>query len=274
VLELRILGGLRLTEDGSIRRFRAPDKAVGLLAYLVLRPGPVDRTSLAELLWPDDPTDEARTKLRRHLYDLTQVLPPNVAWIVGDKRTVAWNREAPCRLDAARFTELAQSDPAAALAFYGGDLLPTIESPWLAGERERLRAQAVRLREELANEALARGAYAEALEHATHLSAADPWNESAVRTHIGARIAVGDATGAAAVYHAFARRLKDDLGVEPAAVTRAAYEAAVAPPRTTRIVGTRLTSFIGRTTDIRAIAALLEHASLVTLVGPGGVGKT
>lgn len=36
----------------------------------------------------------------------------------------------------------------------------------------------------------------------------------------------------------------------------------------------QLTSFIGRATDVAAVAALLETHRIVTLVGPGGIGKT
>src|SRR4051812_46126058 len=35
-----------------------------------------------------------------------------------------------------------------------------------------------------------------------------------------------------------------------------------------------LTSFVGRHTEIEAVAGLLEHHRLVTLTGPGGAGKT
>ena len=39
-------------------------------------------------------------------------------------------------------------------------------------------------------------------------------------------------------------------------------------------VPTRLTSFIGRASDLAQLGALLESSRLVTLTGPGGIGKT
>jgi Holliday junction resolvasome RuvABC ATP-dependent DNA helicase subunit len=36
----------------------------------------------------------------------------------------------------------------------------------------------------------------------------------------------------------------------------------------------QLTSFIGREAELRQLDVLLDQAPLVTLVGPGGVGKT
>ncbi|MET0773397.1 MAG: AAA family ATPase, partial [Candidatus Limnocylindrales bacterium] len=36
----------------------------------------------------------------------------------------------------------------------------------------------------------------------------------------------------------------------------------------------RLTSFVGRTTELEGIASLAEEARLITLTGPGGIGKT
>ncbi len=45
------------------------------------------------------------------------------------------------------------------------------------------------------------------------------------------------------------------------------------PPRRTNL-RTPTSSFVGRRTELEALAETFEHARLVTLVGPGGIGKT
>ncbi|MDR6973490.1 putative ATPase/DNA-binding SARP family transcriptional activator [Streptomyces sp. 3330] len=54
----------------------------------------------------------------------------------------------------------------------------------------------------------------------------------------------------------------------------AASTAAAAPPRPLGNLRARLTSFVGREADIAAIRGDLASARLVTLLGPGGAGKT
>jgi len=275
VLEIRVLGEFRLIEDGTLLRFRAPDKALELLAYLLVHPGPVERGRIAEVLWPDKDVEEGRTELRRHLYYLaTRALPEGVTWITGDKRTISWNPDAPAIVDRAQFQSLAPVDPIAALGQYQGDLFPGLDTEWIIADREHDRLLAADLCATAIERAMSTGKYDEAILFATQLTAIDPWNEAAVRSVIAARSASGDTTGAAHAYNDFSRRLADELGVEPAPETRAAYEAAVHVPRTTRVVGTRLTSFVGREADIQDLAALLDRAAIVTLTGPGGVGKT
>lgn|GEM_PF-1528903 len=275
MLEIRVLGEFQLIESGTPLRFRAPDKALELLAYVLVRPGPVERGRIAEMLWPDKDVEEGRTELRRHLYYLAKrALPEGVTWIAGDKRTISWNAAAPAVIDRARFLALAPTDPAAALAQYRGDLLPGLDAEWIVADREHDRLLAGDLCAAAAGRAMATGAFDDAVRFATQLAAIDPWNEAAVRALIAARHASGDTTGAAHAYNDFSRRLADELGVEPAPETRAAYEAAVHVPRTTRVVGTRLTTFVGREAEVRELAALLDRAAVVTLTGPGGVGKT
>lgn len=275
VLEIRLLGDFALLYGGHPLRFRAPDKALELLGYLIIRAAPLERAHVAELLWPDKEAVDGRAELRRHLYYLaTRALPEGVPWILGDKRTIEWNVQAPASIDLVDFVATAVSDPSAAAALYRGDLLPALHEEWVESQREHYRLRAIAICSDLAQKALADGNFDEAARCATQLASIDPWNEEAVRTIIAAKRAVGDTAGAAHAFNDFARRLADDLGVEPAPETRAAYEAAVTVARATRSVGKRLTTFHGRERELRDLATLLDRASIVTLTGPGGVGKT
>jgi predicted ATPase/DNA-binding SARP family transcriptional activator len=275
VVEIRLFGEFELSADGARLKFGAPAKALELLALLLVRRTALDRQQTAELLWPDKDLEAGRAELRRHLYYLaTRALPAGVEWIEGDKRTIRWNPAAPAFIDVRGFEDAATDDPAAALALYRGDLLPALEADWLTGERARLRERAIVCASQLARAALDARAYDDALRYAGHVARIDPWNEESVRIVMAARRANGDTAGAAHAYRDFSRRLADELGVEPSAPTREAYEALVERPRARRPVGERLSSFVGRDADLRDLAALVDRAPIVTIVGPGGVGKT
>ncbi len=65
------------------------------------------------------------------------------------------------------------------------------------------------------------------------------------------------------------------------APAQAGASAAGGPPISTRpapqpahTVPAALSAFVGRARDLAAVSGLLGHARLVTLAGPGGVGKT
>jgi len=275
VLEIRLLGDFALFESGTPLRFRAPDKALELLAYLIVRAAPLERAHVAELLWPDKDAEDGRAELRRHLYYLaTRALPDGVPWIIGDKRTIEWNVQAPATIDLVDFVATAVSDPAAAAVFYRGDLLPALHEEWIESQREHYRLRAVEICSDLSRSALNAENFDDAARYAGQLASIDPWNEEAIRTVMIAKRSAGDAAGAAHAYNDFSRRLIDDLGVEPSPETRAVYEAAVMIPRATRAVGARLTTFRGRERELHELAALLDCVSIVTLTGPGGVGKT
>jgi predicted ATPase/DNA-binding CsgD family transcriptional regulator len=77
-----------------------------------------------------------------------------------------------------------------------------------------------------------------------------------------------------APYATTVRRLADGLQLDSAerAALIASTREIVAPERSSLPV--QLTSFIGRGSELAEIASLLETRPLVTLTGPGGVGKT
>ena len=81
---------------------------------------------------------------------------------------------------------------------------------------------------------------------------------------------------------ALRRRLRKELGIEPGPSLRDLYRdillqarnLVIEPPEPPGNLPSQLTSFVGRARELREIAALLDESRLVTLTGPGGIGKT
>src|SRR5260370_9544339 len=74
-LQLSLLGAAEAVLDGRPIVFRTK-KALALLAYLALHPGPHPREGLADLLWPDADVARAPASLRTALNYIRQALGP------------------------------------------------------------------------------------------------------------------------------------------------------------------------------------------------------
>ena len=216
------------------------------------------------------------------------------------------------RFEDAALAALRDGDLAAmrmAAALYTGDLLPALPNEeWTIYRREELARLEQRLLRVLAgNEARTDPESAE--ERLRTLLRRDPTDEPSARVLMRLLAERGRRAEALRVYHDLARALRDDLDVQPAVESRALYrrlvrlqeedeqaeetpgaEVSIAdalPGRTGDLPATNLpapvSSFIGREREIAAVRRLLGgggdvrsgHASrLVTLTGPGGMGKT
>ncbi len=154
-----------------------------------------------------------------------------------------------------------------------------LDYDWLVAPRGRLRWQYVSALWELAKDArLRRDADGAAL-HLQRLLAADPWREEALREFMLVRNDEGDRAAALRLCDDFARRLHDEMQVEPMPETlalRAAIASGAAPPTlpTPHNLPASTSSFIGRVTDLAEVERRLAAARLVTIVGAGGVGKS
>jgi predicted ATPase/DNA-binding SARP family transcriptional activator len=290
LLQVNLFGQARVSFDGRPLPLRVPPRAVSLLAYLLLHRGrPLARDVVAFDFWPDLAEPEARTKLRAHLRYLVTALPPaDLPWLLADKRSVQWNPDAPAWVDALEFERLAQEPASAeqAAELYVGDLLRGHDDDWIGVRRSALRERQIQLLLELIESSRRNGEGTLTNQYAQQLLSLDPWREEAVCALIELRAESGDRAGALTTYTQFARRLKDELGIEPMALTTQTYEnvraeananepersAAVA--RSTNNLPAYLTSFVGRSEELETLQAALSDRRLVTLIGPGGVGKT
>ncbi|WP_436949955.1 BTAD domain-containing putative transcriptional regulator [Streptomyces sp. SudanB52_2052] len=301
----RILGTTQaLRSDGTAvpvggARLRA------LLTVLALRAGrTVPVALLVDEVWDGDPPADAPGALQALVGRLRRALGADaVASAEGGYRLTA----APDDIDLHRFERLAgeglralaDGDPAKAavvlddaLALWRGPALADL--PDRAAEAARWDTRRLDVLRARHTAALALGQAEQSLPELTALCDSHPLDEPLQALRLRALRDAGRTAEALAAYEDVRRLLADRLGTDPGPELRAlhtdlldapgpggspvAHRAAVPPespvapaPGNLRA---RLTSFIGRETDIETIRADLTAARLVTLLGPGGAGKT
>ena len=298
ILRVRLLGGLSLqVAEGPLPAVES-GRAESLLAYLLLhRDAPQSRQHLAFLLWPDSAEPQARTNLRHVLHTLRRALPELDRLLEVTPRTLQWRGGAPVSLDVAAFeAALATADSAGddddvlaalrnAAGLYSGDLLEGCYDEWLLGERERLRQRHLGALDRLVMLLEARGELAEAIACAERAVEMDPLREQTYQALMRLHAARGDRARALRTYHACAAVLERELGVQPSAATRAAYEAAL-PPEPATAAGARGPAaplggppLVGRAAERARLAATWQQsergrAQLVLVTGEPGIGKS
>jgi DNA-binding SARP family transcriptional activator len=301
-LELSFLGTFQVKLDHEpVRHFRSANNQ-GLLIYLALHSfRPVSREVLAALFWPDELGANARNNLRQAIFQLRQTLldsnENDRAYLVVTRRDVQFNPHSDHTLDVQRFlSAIEMRDLKAAIAVYGGDLLPgfTCDSlefeDRLRLEREKLHELALEAMFEEGQDHLATGRLDKAQAIARRQLALEPWREPAHRQLMQAYALAGDRAKALDQYESLRETLGKELGLEPAPETAALLEEIVAgrygriatgetirpPRRANHNLPADTTPFLGRERELALIHELFvrDEQRLVTIVGPGGIGKT
>lgn len=271
------LFGHPVFERGQTRTpIAVPPKALALLALVAANHArPLSREWLAQTLWPDDDPADARANLRRQLHLLSKAAAPDL--FVLTRHTAQWNSGGEVSADVVRFDTLAAADSALAIQEYGGDLCAGIDDEVLGPLRARYRSQYESLLRKLVEAARAGGddsSLALWLQRAVNH---DPFDESSVRDLMRLRERHGDRAGALREYHALSQRLRAQLGADPQPETVALFNdmlyASESPSVPNNLVASS-TSFVGRDDELSSIARALKATRLISIVGPGGVGKS
>jgi predicted ATPase/DNA-binding SARP family transcriptional activator len=294
-VELGILGPLEVRVAGRLVPVPGARQRA-LLAALLLRRGhvvPMDR--LVDEVFGEAPPREARNALQTYVTRLRRALGP-VASLIAT-RAPGYVLEIPGdAVDAERFAALlgqarATEPPTAALglleralALWRGPAYAEFAPTFARGEALRLQELRVAAEEDRAVLLLRLDRVAEATAALEAIAAREPWRERAVELLVTALAQAGRAGDALAAYARYRDRLREELGLDPSPKLRRLEEQVlrgtlepVAPVRAgqdRRGRPARPTSFVGRERELALVRQALAAAPLVTLVGPGGVGKT
>jgi len=278
-LDVRDADGAPVAVGGS--------RARGLLVLLALDAGrvvPVAR--LIDAQYGDAPPDGAANAVQAQVSRLRRVLPAGtVAYEGGGYRLDA----DPDDVDAHRFVRLAteghrlleagRPDHAVAtlteaLALWRGPALadlPAYEDAAAATRLDELRLTAT---EDLAEAKLARGD--DQVPELRRLVAAHPLRERPAGQLMRALHAAGRRAEALTVYAETCGALADHLGTDPSPELSAVHQdilrATEAPGMSPVSLPTQLTTFIGREPELARL--LSDPSRLLTITGPGGIGKT
>src|SRR5438105_3577917 len=219
---------LRGEEASELRAVLTQPRLLALLTYLAIaRPrGFHRRDSLVAIFWPEVGHEQARNALRQVVHRLRRALGEDVVAGRGADELGLDVGRIWCDVTAFEHA-LGEQRVEDALEVYRGDLLPGFflsEAPeferWLDEERQRLRQRAPSAAWQFAEAEAAAGRAGSAAPIARRAALLSGDDEAGLQRHISLLARIGDRAGALRVYDAFARRLNDDLDIEPSSETQ------------------------------------------------------
>jgi predicted ATPase/DNA-binding SARP family transcriptional activator len=298
-VQIGILGPLEVHGDGGEAITIAGARLRRLLTRLTLDAGRVvPAAELVDAVWIDDPPHDVANALQSLVSRLRRALgDPALVQQVAAGYRLDLPRE---QVDAYAFADraaagrraLRSGDPHGACVtlsdalrrWRGSPLADADDAPYAAApiarwDEIRLSATADRIDAELQL-----GNAAAVVPELEELAAANPLREQFVGLLMTALANTARTADALAAYESLRNRLADLLGADPGpdlqaqhlALLRGGRQATAEPapaPRRTNLRAA-VSSFIGREAELARIGALVAGNRLITIVGPGGAGKT
>jgi predicted ATPase/DNA-binding SARP family transcriptional activator len=308
-VEFRDLGPLLIESDGLSRPPGGARLSTALAVLLTNVGEAVSAVTLINAIWGDDAPARSAKVLESHIWRLRKVLEPDrgpratptvlVTDPTGYRLLVPAEKVDSKNLDGASLSvrdaladgdiETALSLSDTALARWRGPFCDdVVDTGWLAPVRARLADLRLDLVEMRAAALRQAGQPERAVNELSAVIAENPLRERLWLHRILGLYQSGRQAAALDAFGHIRQILTDELGVDPGPELVELHQqilnhderlrpriAPVAQPAPVEVnFPRRRSTIIGRDADTSAVAGLVESSPLVTITGPGGVGKT
>lgn len=308
-LLIRLTGLVTIERDGAAPRHLSSAQAQVAFVRLALeRTGGTSRDQLADTVWPEGLPDTWASALRSVVSRVRgfvcgediDAAPPIVAQ--GGRYLLKLPAGATVDLEQAE-TEVTQATEAysagrfadaerlasAAVTCLERPFLPDHEGEWVNSVRERVGEMLVSALETASLAASAMHDERNSLRFADEAVRRAPLRESAHRCRMTAHVAAGNRAEALRSYHELRRMLAEELGIDPAPETQAAYAELLGSPLVTpsrprastksRSNGSSAAPFVGRRQELARLSATWAQVEdgachMILVTGEPGIGKT
>jgi predicted ATPase/DNA-binding SARP family transcriptional activator len=292
-MEYRVLGPLEVVGNGRRLNLGGPRQQAVLASLLVHADQTVTPERLVDWLWDEAPPETAQKTIQVYVSRLRKLLPNGA--IERHPGGYALRLDGH-RFDLRQFEHDAEEGRSAlaagdhqeaadllrhALSLWRGPALAGLGSEALVREAERLEELRLQTLEDRLEADLACGQHRDLVGELQALVAEHPLRQRLTAHLMLALYRSGRASEALEVYRKTRRLLVDELGLEPGEELRALERAILRadpalelPTIAPSNLPAQATPLLGRERELGEVLELLREKRLLTLTGPGGVGKT
>ncbi len=290
-----MLGALEIDVDGEPVTIDSPKERAVLEVLALHTPDVVSADALIAALWGEEPPASAPKTLQSHVSRLRAELPDGAIVTESAGYRLGCGRDA---VDVHRFEDLARAgrqaheggdhqwaiellDDARSL-WRGAPLVDVADTPRSLGQRTRLDELRAAVVEDRVDAHLAAGLHREMVAELEALVAERPLDEGLWERLVLALYRCGRRADALAAVGRIRTQLREQLGIDPSPaladlelrVLDDDPDLAAVPESRSVAIPVPITAFVGRTRQLREVTKLLAEHRLVSLLGPGGVGKS
>lgn len=304
MLKVKLLGQVEILQGARLVQGFRSQKELALFIYLGHTGQLHTRLALADLLWQSSSSKQALSNIRTVLTRLQKILGDI---IISTQKSLVLNPELQIQFDSVQLLQILQAvqqiDTAeqaqriqAALDLYQGDFLAGFQlrdapffDDWMYSTREYIRSQVISGYRLLTQYAAKSQDFVWTSALARRWLTIDPLDEDAHQSLIQSLLQQGYRRGAQAQYQQYVQILEQELGVEPSEEITALIQSEqtnqlpskITPPVNPLSIAQHnipapYDQFIGRESVLQQSHERLDQTwnRLVTIIGPGGIGKT